>query len=239
MGLEVYNLGRGAAWNWAPQMHVPFFRISGDIGNAWAAIPKLPTQGVIELLNAAARIGPVLNKYTGNASGTYPQYGQLVVGVPPNRPTVGDPGLSLIEAQSHFSLWCMFPSPLVATNDIRLRDESIEAILMNPETISVNQDPMGEAAVMIYNQAGVQQWKRRLANGDDAVLALNRNDDEAVATTLNLADGLSFIGRDLQAKQDIGLICHNTSFDLRPHETLFIRLTYAKSNNQRQVEFRK
>jgi len=139
MGLEVYNLGQGAAWNWAPQMHAPFFRISGDIGNAWAATPKLPTQGIMQLLDDAARIGPVLNKYTGNESGTYPQYGQLVVGVPQNRPTVGDPGLSLIEAQSHFSLWCMFPSPLVATNDVRLRDESIEGILMNPETINVTK----------------------------------------------------------------------------------------------------
>jgi len=79
--------------------------------------------------------------------------------------------------------------------------------------------------VLIYNQSGVQQWKRRLANGDDAVLALNRNDNETVATTFNLADGCSFNGRDLQAKEDVGLICHNTSFDLRPHETVFIRLT--------------
>ena len=66
--------------------------------------------------------------------------GQMVVGVPPNHPTEGDPGLSLTEAQSHFSMWCMFPTILLATNDVRLRNGSIERILMNPETIAVNRE---------------------------------------------------------------------------------------------------
>ena len=56
-----------------------------------------------------------------------------------NRPTIGDPGLTLVEAQSHFSLWAMAQSILVATNDVRERDPQIEQILLNPETIAVNQ----------------------------------------------------------------------------------------------------
>ena len=40
----------------------------------------------------------------GNETGTYPNYGQLSVGVPANHPTIGDPGLTLVEAQSHFSM---------------------------------------------------------------------------------------------------------------------------------------
>ena len=73
----------------------------------------------------------------------------MVVGVPKDRPTVGDPGLTLTEAQSHFSLWCMAQAVLVATNDVRLRDENIERILLNPETIAVNQDPWSVPAARV------------------------------------------------------------------------------------------
>ena len=36
-------------------------------------------------------------------------------------------------------MWCMFPTMLMATNDVRLRDPDIEAILLNNETIAVNR----------------------------------------------------------------------------------------------------
>ena len=38
-------------------------------------------------------------------------------------------------------MWCMFPTMLMATNDVRLRDPDIEAILLNNETIAVNRTP--------------------------------------------------------------------------------------------------
>ena len=70
----------------------------------------------------------------------FSNYGQMVVGVPADHPTKGDPGLTLVEAQSHFSLWCMFGAMLMATNDVRLRVKAIEGILMNPETIAINRE---------------------------------------------------------------------------------------------------
>ena len=33
----------------------------------------------------------------GNMSGTYPNFGQMIVGVPKDHPTLGDPGLSLVD----------------------------------------------------------------------------------------------------------------------------------------------
>lgn len=111
--------------------------------------------------------------------------------VPKDHPTVGDPGLSLVEAQAHFSMWCMFSSPLYATHDVRLRDPEVEAIVLNPETIAINQDLMGEPARRV--NVGVQpwrgdlgvdarvpqviQWARALHNGDIALLVLNRGPD--------------------------------------------------------------
>ena len=111
----------------------------------------------------------------GNLSGTFPNYGQMTVGVPPDHPTIGDPGLSLVEAQSHFSLWCMFSSLLLATNDVRKRDKAIEGILFNKETLAINQDPWSVPAERVASTpcAG-EMWTRLLANGDEAVLVLNR-----------------------------------------------------------------
>lgn len=37
----------------------------------------------------------------------------------PDMLEVGNPGLSLEESQSHFSLWCMLAAPLIAGNDLR------------------------------------------------------------------------------------------------------------------------
>jgi hypothetical protein len=38
-------------------------------------------------------------------------------------------------------MWAMFPTILLATNDVRLRDPGIERILLNAETIAVNRAP--------------------------------------------------------------------------------------------------
>ena len=65
--------------------------------------------------------------------------------------------------------------------DIRLRDSPIEAFLTKPETIVVNEDPLGEAAVSLPTTSmGIPRWARRLVNGDVAGLVLNRNDMAAV-----------------------------------------------------------
>jgi alpha-galactosidase len=86
--------------------------------------------------------------------------------------------LGEFQAQSTFSLWSMFSSMLMATNDVRSRNTDIEAILLNKEVIRVNQDPWGVSAVRISpsGQCGGQQWARQLSNGDVGVLVLNRDD---------------------------------------------------------------
>lgn len=166
-------------------------------------------------------------------------YGQMAVGVPADHPTKGDPGLTLTEAQAHFSMWCMFPSALLATNDVRKRDKDIEAILLNPETIAVNQDPLGKAAWRIdvgyqpwrrASNTNAMQWARHLTNGDVAALILNRGDEQTQQTTLHFADFLDGVAggkyrvRDLQARKDLGEHCGQVDFELAPHQTAFVRL---------------
>ena len=158
--------------------------------------------------------------------------------------------MTLIEAQSHFSMWCMFQSPLVATNDVRLGDKDIDAILINPETIGVNQDALGAPPFRIDvghqpwrgdlranpREASVMQWARRLANGDVAVLVLNRDDKKTQDVTLYFADfldgqpGGKYAVRDIQARKSYGQVCEKLGpFPVEPHQTMFARLTPVDS----------
>lgn len=264
MQLGMWNLGYGRAWSWAPAMSralavapgggasgsfVPHIRVTSDIGNLWEGWQG-PTMGVLTTVDVIQAIPDMWEYGMGNSSGTYPNYGQLVVGVPPDHPTRGNPGLSLVEAQSHFSMWCMFGSLLMATNDVRQRNASVEAILLNNETIAVNQDPWALPAFRI-NVASQPwrgdlgsdprlptqlQWARHLANGDVAALVLNRDDATTKTIPLVFADflpgtaGGAYRVRDLQAQRDLGVACHNAQFTLAPHETAFVRLTQVNTS---------
>eukprot|EP01079_Euglenida_sp_SAG-EU17-18_P011301 gene11301-2055_t len=249
MSLAVYNLGRGQAWKWAPQMGqnlttategrpshgswIPMIRLTPDIGNYWSGTLP-PTKSVMSLVEDIEAIPDLWDYGMGNTSGTYPQYGQLAVGVPPGHPTSRDPGLTLPEAQSHFSMWCLFASELLATNDVRIKNSTIDAILMNPETIRINQDPWSIPATRLPPPSGCggTLWSRGLANGDTAVLALNTADGPANLTVdLSLLPALgglprtAFQARDIQKRADLGKICRFASFPLVEHESAFIRLT--------------
>ena len=57
MYVGVFNLGYGRPWTWAPTLRAqrtPFFRVTGDIGNAWQDPPgkRLPTMGLLATVDA-------------------------------------------------------------------------------------------------------------------------------------------------------------------------------------------
>ena len=51
---------------------------------------------------------------------------------------VGRPGLSLTESRSHFALWAIMASPLIAGNDIRGSSAATLAILNNTDLVAVS-----------------------------------------------------------------------------------------------------
>ena len=252
MQLEIWNLGLGDAQRWAPSLSrnmtaqsaqhgawAPHIRLTGDIGNAWSG--KIGnTEALMPTVDQIQAISDLWSYGMGNTSGTFPNYGQMIVGVPADHPTKGDPGLTLTEAQSHFSMWCMFPTILMATNDVRLRDPAIERILLNNETIRINQDPWTIPAVRVAAPEGCsgEQWARSLSNGDTAALVLNRADATTVVTRLDFAAllpanknnaktdaPLQYAVRDVQANLDLGVACGHIDVTLAPHATAFLRLS--------------
>ena len=103
MQLGVWILGFGRPWTWVPQMNkkfgfdvAPHFRVTNDIGNLWAGYGG-PTMGVITTVDVIQQV-PDLYAYgvasSNSIIGTFPNYGQMTVGVPPDhqpRPNHGRP----------------------------------------------------------------------------------------------------------------------------------------------------
>ena len=104
-------------------------------------------------------------------------------------------GMSESEDRAHFSIWAMMNSPLIAGNDIRSMSNDTAAILTNKSVIALNQDPLGVQAFRYSADDGVEYWVKPLADGDWAMMILNRNKNARMVNldwkTVSLKDDVS------------------------------------------------
>ncbi|MBR6427918.1 MAG: glycoside hydrolase family 27 protein [Clostridia bacterium] len=134
-------------------------------------------------------------------------------------------GLSETENISYFTIFCMEASPLMLALDLPNVDGKTLEIISNREAIAVNQDPLGIQATLRYEDApGLQVWAKPLANGDFAVMLLNRTAGEADITlrTDKLGMGKALV-RDLWEHRDLGVYEELTG-DVESHGTKMFRI---------------
>jgi len=88
-------------------------------------------------------------------------------------PTVGtirhagsrQPGLTLTEAESQFSMWAISAAPLLAGNDLTAMSDSVRGIYTNQEAIAVDQDTLGAGPVKIAGSDDVVEvWTKALGS---------------------------------------------------------------------------
>lgn len=72
---------------------------------------------------------------------------------------VGNPGLSVPEARSHFSLWCLIKSPLLIGSDLTKISKDYLDILKNKEVIAISQDTLGHQGRLVDAQAGPSSYE--------------------------------------------------------------------------------
>jgi hypothetical protein len=97
MQLEVWNLGRGQAYAWAPSLSVnmtiaspshaafvPHMRLTTDIGNVWDGKVG-PTMSVLATVDEIEAITDMWAYGMGNHSGTFPNYGRYSPPLPHTR----------------------------------------------------------------------------------------------------------------------------------------------------------
>lgn len=119
-------------------------------------------------------------------------------------------GMSQDEDRTHFTLWCMMNSPLLAGNDLREMSEETVAILTNPEIIALNQDPLCFQALRLRDDGDHELWAKPLGkidSGDIAVTLLNRSNHEAEISfdpaEIGISANAGYAVRDLWKKETV------------------------------------
>lgn len=94
-------------------------------------------------------------------------------------------GMTYEEDKTHFSMWCMLNSPLLAGNDLSKMSKETISILTNRDMISINQDPLVYQARKLKDDGDLEVWARPLfstTSGKVAVALLNRSNKKQTMT---------------------------------------------------------
>ena len=109
----------------------------------------------------------------------------------PDMMEVGRGGLTDTEQRSHFAMWAIMASPLIAGNDIRSMSSATQTILKNSRLIAINQDTLGLQGVQVSGDSGQRILAKKLANGDVAVALFNQSGSTRTISTTAAAIGKS------------------------------------------------
>lgn len=162
---SICEWGDNQPWEWAEDVGHSW-RISGDIYPCWNcqySWGSWSSWGVLKILDMRDELR--LRQYAG--PGHWNDYDMMEVGN----------GMTEAEDRSHFSLWAMLNSPLIAGNDLRNMTETTREILTNKDIIALNQDPLGVQAMKYIHSGDLMVFAKPLADGEWAFLFLNRGDE--------------------------------------------------------------
>ncbi|HZT70884.1 MAG TPA: glycoside hydrolase family 27 protein [Terriglobia bacterium] len=171
-------------WKWAADIG-NLWRTTGDITDCWSCT-GVYTRGVMQIVDQEADLWP----YAGPGHWNDPDMLE-----------VGNPGLSIEESRSHFSLWSMLAAPLIAGNDLRHMSPQIREILTNKEVIAVDQDPLGHQGQRYRDYGDTEVWRKELTGNTEAYLLLNRSE---TPKEISVYVGENVRVRDLWKHEDLG-----------------------------------
>lgn len=182
------------------------WRISGDITSTFASILR-----IIDL-NA--------DLYKYSSAGHYNDMDMLQVGR----------GMSYDEDKTHFSMWCMHNSPLLAGNDLRNMSKETLEILTNKEVIALNQDPGFKQAIRVFSEHNIDIWVKPLGvKGGKlkAIAIMNRGGNEGTCEITPQKFGLTTKSRlrDLWLHKDLGTIGKAQKFTIPKHGIIVLKVS--------------
>jgi len=205
---SICEWGSNKPWEWAGAVgHL--WRTTGDISDSW--------NSMIEIFSQQKELA----RYAGPGHWNDPDMLE-----------VGNGGMTTEEYKTHFSLWCMLASPLMAGNDLQNMSPETKSILLNKEVIALNQDSLGRQAICWRDNGDYQIWLKMLSKNEKAICLLNKSDEKktvlvdfallaeaktqrwGVASPLKL---VNFTVRDLWDHKDMVLKESSMYIDLLPH----------------------
>ena len=174
MALALANSGRdivfsACSWGvdntrqWIKETGAHLWRSTGDIYDGWPNIKMLAHKEMQEM------------EYNG--CGCFNDMDMLVVGMGGEGNVSHTGGCTDEEYLMHFSLWCLWGTPLMMGADIRNVNEYCRSVMLNRELIALNQDP--DARAPFYEEKQRYASKARmgllkfLANGEIVIAYYN------------------------------------------------------------------
>jgi len=213
---SICNWGVNAPWNWGPSTG-NMWRTTGDITDTWSSITSIIDQ-----------------------NGAHASAARPAAWNDPDMLEVGSGGMTATEYRSHMSLWAIMAAPLIAGNDVRSMSVETRDILMAPEVLAVDQDPLGVQGVKVAdNGAGLQVWAKRLQQtGAVAVALFNRSSSTATITAnwsaIGLAPGSATV-RDLWARVDRGSYLNGYTAAVPAHGTVLVKIVGTSGGSTSRV----
>jgi hypothetical protein len=82
------------------------------------------------------------------------------------------------QSRTQMTIWSIMASPLIMSNDLRTIEDRYRDILLNPEVIAIDQDPLGEMGLRLTPKAAPEGeiWARNISDGGMVVALFNRGD---------------------------------------------------------------
>jgi len=169
---SICEWGSNKPWEWAGAVgHL--WRTTGDISDSW--------NSMIDIFDRQKDLA----RYAGPGRWNDPDMLE-----------VGNGGMTTEEYRTHFSLWCMLASPLMAGNDLENMSADTKSILLNKEMIAIDQDSLGRQATCYRDNGNYQIWVKTLSNNEKAVCLLNKSDEKkTVLVDFELLAGVRSFGR--------------------------------------------
>ena len=189
----VFNLcqyGMGDVWKWGNEVDGQCWRTSGDLGF------ELDRIFDVAIKNSEYR------QYSKPGAWNDPDY--IQIGWIGNASKQGIPELTPMPAAmqyAYMSLWSLMAAPLIYSGDMSKLDEFTINVLCNPEVIEVNQDPLGESALVIKIDIDRFLMIKNLEDGSKAVGLFNRGKNAADVS-------VDWIALQLSGKQSVRDLWH-------------------------------
>lgn len=179
IALGICEWGQRQCEEWCEEVGGQLWRTSYDVRDMWKDVVKQGGMGILDIVNVTAPLARYVRP------GQWPDMDMLVVGLNGKggpSSDLGGVGCTQTEYQTQMSMWCMMASPLAMTNDLRKVSADDRRILLNPEIIAINQDPLGKAAERKVMTDDYQIYVRPLADGSHAIALLNTSDKPLTLT---------------------------------------------------------
>jgi alpha-galactosidase len=189
---SICEWGTSKPWTWA-----------GNVGNLWRTTTDIQDRWQGKGVKFGAGVMDILDLQAGLETYAGPGHWN-----DPDMLEVGNGGMTAVEYRSHFSLWAILASPLMAGNDLNNMTPEIRDILTNREVIATDQDVLGRQGRRIRHQEGEDVWVKPLEGQRLAVLLLNRGTSEREIAVkwseLGIGSDQPVGVRDLWAHKDLG-----------------------------------